>query len=71
MALLTQRGYYWHPYGSVITSEQARLNMIEYLKLPDESGGEHMVWLLLRLGRSAPPPLSKRLPFEDIVLCTS
>lgn len=69
--LLTQRGYYWHPYGSVITSEQARLNMIEYLKLPDESGGEHMVWLLLRLGRSAPPPLSKRLPFEDIVLCSS
>jgi hypothetical protein len=69
--LLTRDGFYWHPYGSVITSEKARLNMIEYLDLPDESGGENMVWLLLRLGRSAPPPLSKRLPFEEIVLCSS
>src|SRR5262245_23568361 len=28
--ILTQHGYYWHPYGSVITSEKARRNMIEY-----------------------------------------
>jgi hypothetical protein len=69
--ILTRHGFYWHPYGSVITSEKARLNMIEYLNLPDETGGENMVWLLLRLGRSAPPPLSKRLPFEEIVLCDS
>jgi hypothetical protein len=67
--VLTRRGYYWHPYGSVITSEQARRNMIEYLKLPDEAGGERMVWLLLRLGRSAEPPRSLRLPYEEIVLC--
>jgi hypothetical protein len=69
--ILTRLGYYWHPYGSVITSEKARRNMIEYLKLPDEGGGENMVWLLLRLGQSAPPPVSKRLPFEEIVLCSS
>jgi hypothetical protein len=67
--ILTRNGYYWHPYGSVITSERARLNMIQYLDLPDEAGGENMVWLLLRLGRSAPPPRSKRLPLEEIVLC--
>lgn len=68
--ILTRHGYYWHPYGSVITSEKARQNMIAYLNLPDEAGGENMVWLLLRLGRSAPPPLSRRLPFEDIMLCS-
>ena len=68
--ILTRHSYYWHPYGSVITSENARLNMIKYLDLPDEGDGESMVWLLLRLGRSAPPPLSKRLPFEEIVLCS-
>jgi len=67
--ILTDHGLYWHPYGSVITSEQARLNMIEYLDLPEEAGGRDMVWLLLRLGRSPKPPLSKRLPFEEIVLC--
>jgi hypothetical protein len=67
--LLTRHGWYWHPYGSVITSEAARQNMIDYLKLPEEAGGEDMVWLLLRLGRSPEPPVSLRLPLEEIVLC--
>lgn len=67
--LLTRHGYYWHPYGSVITSEQARLNMIDYLDLSEEKGGEDMVWLLLRLGKSRPPPRSNRLPLEEIILC--
>jgi hypothetical protein len=26
--MLTRHDYYWHPYGSVITSEKARLKMI-------------------------------------------
>jgi hypothetical protein len=67
--MLTERGIYWHPYGSVITSEDARQNMIRYLRLPEEAGGEDMVWLLLRLGRSKAPPLSHRLPLEEIILC--
>jgi hypothetical protein len=67
--MLTKHGIYWHPYGSVITSEAARLNMIRYLGLGDEQGGEDMVWLLLRLGQSKAPPLSHRLPIEDIILC--
>ena len=67
--LLTRHGLYWHPYGSVITSESARRNMIEYLRLPEESGGEEMAWLLVRLGRSPEPPLSRRLPVHDMLLC--
>ena len=66
---LTRHGIYWHPYGSVITSEDARTNMIRYLRLPEEAGGGDMVWLLLRLGRSKEPPLSHRLPLEEIILC--
>ena len=66
---LTKHGIYWHPYGSVITSEDARTNMIRYLRLPEEAGGGDMVWLLLRLGRSKEPPLSHRLPLEEIILC--
>jgi hypothetical protein len=68
---LTRHGYYWHPYGSVITSENARLNMIEYLGLPGEANGEDSVWLLLRLGRSSEPPQSRRAPIEDVLLCGS
>jgi len=69
--MLTRAGIYWHPYGSVITSEDARTNMIRYLGLGEERGGEDMVWLLLRLGRSKAPPLSHRLPREDIILCAA
>ena len=67
--MLTRHGIYWHPYGSVITSEEARTNMIRYLGLGDENGGEDMVWLLLRLGCSKEPPLSHRLPLEEVILC--
>jgi hypothetical protein len=67
--MLTRHGIYWHPYGSVITSEDARANMIRYLDLPEEGGGNDMVWLLLRLGRSRQPPRSHRLPLEEIILC--
>jgi hypothetical protein len=65
--MVTRAGYYWHPYGSVITSEAARQNMIEYFQMSDERNGEDMVWLLLRLGKSVQPPQSYRLPEEDIV----
>lgn len=67
--IVTRHGCYWHPYGSVITSEEARTNMIRYLEMSDERDGVDAVWLLLRLGRSPLPPLSHRLPLEDIVLC--
>jgi hypothetical protein len=66
--IVTRHGYYWHPYGSVITSDSARGNMIEYLRLEAESDAD-FVWLLLRLGRSQAPPLSYRLPAEEIILC--
>lgn len=66
--IVTRHGYYWHPYGSVITSDSARGNMIDYLQLKAEAPDDY-VWLLLRLGKSAAPPLSYRLPVEEIILC--
>ena len=65
---LTGHGLYWHPYGSVITNDKSRTQMLEYLGLPDESGGKNMIWLLLRMGSSAEPPKSERLPLEEILL---
>jgi hypothetical protein len=67
--IVTRHGYYWHPYGSVITSDEARTNMIRFFGMSDEQGGKDAVWLLLRLGSSLVPPISHRLPFEEIVLC--
>jgi hypothetical protein len=67
--MLTRSGYCWHPYGSVITSEDARQAMIRHMHIADEGGGSNMVWLLLRLGHSGAPPRSVRLPAEEITLC--
>jgi hypothetical protein len=66
--IVTRHGYYWHPYGSVITSDEARANMIDYFKLDAETP-DNFVWLLLRLGKSPAPPVSYRLPAEEIILC--
>ena len=67
--IVTKHGYYWHPYGAVITSDGARGNMIHNLDLKAEQP-EDYVWLLLRLGKSPAPPLSHRLPTEEIILCS-
>lgn len=66
--LLTREGAYWHPYGSVITNDKSRTEMLHNLGLPDESNGKNMIWLLLRMGYSQPPPKSERLPLESILV---
>jgi hypothetical protein len=66
--LLTEAGIYWHPYGSVITNDNARTDMLNHLGLSDEEGGNNMIWLLLRMGYSKEPPHSERLPLEDIII---
>lgn len=66
--IVTRHGYYWHPYGSVITSDEARGNMIRSFGMPAEKPDDY-VWLLLRLGKSPAPPLSYRIPTEEIMLC--
>jgi len=67
--IVTRAGYYWHPYGSVITSDSARAEMIRFFEITDEKGGTDMVWLLLRLGKSSTPPVSRRLPVEELLQC--
>ena len=66
--ILTRHGIYWHPYGSVITNDTSRNELLQHLGLPDESDGENMIWLLLRMGYSAEPPHSERLQLEDILI---
>lgn len=65
--ILTEHELYWQPYGSVITTEEARRSMLERFGLRE--GERDMVWLLVRLGASEhEPPESHRLPLEEVLL---
>jgi hypothetical protein len=66
--IITKHGLYWQPYGSIITNDEARVSMINKFNIKDERDGENMVWLLLRMGHSAPPPEAERLSFEELLL---
>lgn len=66
--IMTEQGYYWQPYGSIITNDEARQKMIHNFNITDERDGENMVWLLLRMGQSGEPVRSERLPLEEILL---
>jgi hypothetical protein len=58
----TQHGLVLQPFGSVITNPTAHARLDE--RIPP---AQEQVWLLLRLGYSAEPPLSARLPVEELV----
>jgi hypothetical protein len=58
----TGRGLVLQPFGSVITNPTAHARLDERL----ERSGDP-VWLLLRLGYSAEPPESARLPVEQVL----
>lgn len=66
--IMTKHGVYWQPYGSIITNDEARTKMIEKFEISDEKDGKNMVWLLLRMGYSAKPIESERLPIEELIL---
>jgi hypothetical protein len=50
------------PFGSVITNPTAHARLDERIERADDP-----VWLLLRLGYSAEPPASARLPVGEVL----
>ena len=66
--ILTSHGVDWHPYGSVITNDDARRSMTDKLGISEGEGGRDMVWLLVRLGCSDHEPArSRRLDLAEVV----
>lgn len=63
--LLTARGIALHPFGSVITNPRSHQ---EFCRTVGETQGDGMTWMLFRLGHSAPPPQSQRLPVSHLLL---
>jgi len=61
---LTRQGLYLQPFGSVITNATAHARMTARLEAEER---DTSVWLLLRVGYTAPPPRSLRLATDELV----
>ncbi|HJZ80672.1 MAG TPA: hypothetical protein VKD91_10005, partial [Pyrinomonadaceae bacterium] len=52
---------YIHPYGNLVTNQQAAHWMLEETRIPN-------IWLVFKIGYSAEPPKSYRRSVEEILL---
>jgi len=57
----TRLGYYLHPYGNLVTNRPVAARVEAETGLKD-------VWLAFKIGRSAPPPRSRRRSVAEILL---
>jgi len=57
---LSRRGVALHPFGTVVTNPRSHEALVRSLGI-DEADGR-MAWMLVRVGRSDPPPLAHRRP---------
>jgi len=57
---MTRFGLYIHPFGNLVTNDTARDAM-------NALTGDDNIWIVFRIGRTAPPPRSHRLAVEDII----
>lgn len=56
---MTRFGLFIHPFGNLVTNLAARSAMFQ-------ATGSQAIWIVFRLGRTAPPPRSHRLTVEAI-----
>lgn len=62
---MTKYGVYLHPFGSVITNEQANAQMTDHFKSETR---DHNLWMLLRLGYGKKPPQAQRIPLAQTII---
>jgi hypothetical protein len=62
---LTREGLYLHPFGSTITNESAHEHLRARL---GHNPAQGTLWFVMRVGASAEPPRSARLPRESILV---
>ncbi|OGV26771.1 MAG: hypothetical protein A3F18_02290 [Legionellales bacterium RIFCSPHIGHO2_12_FULL_37_14] len=62
---MTKNGVYLHPFGSVITNQEANIKMTEHFKNPNR---EHNLWMLTRLGYGEKPPVAQRRSLDDMLV---
>lgn len=57
----TRLGYFIHPYGNLVTNRPVAARVEAEIGIPD-------VWLAFKIGRSAPPPASRRRSVEEALV---
>jgi hypothetical protein len=62
---LTRHGVQLHPFGSIITNEDANARLRSRI---DHDPSQGTLWLVMRLGFSAEPPRSHRLETHELLV---
>ncbi len=58
---VTRAGYYIHPYGNLVTHRPTAARVEEDLGIRD-------IWLAFKIGRSDPPPASRRRDLDEVLV---
>lgn len=62
---MTKFGVYLHPFGSVITNQEAHTRMAEHFKSDLRKDD---LWMLVRLGSGKEPPKAQRIPLKKMMV---
>ena len=62
---MTHYGIYLHPFGSVITNEEAHAQMDDHFQNEERKND---LWMLMRLGYGESPPQAQRLPLDSMIV---
>lgn len=61
---LSARGYYLHPFGTIMSNHAAHADFLQLAEITDESRDESYLVFIFRAGTSEVPVRSLRLPYE-------
>jgi hypothetical protein len=62
---ISQQGDYLHPFGTIMSNQQAHADFLRLANVADETRESHYLVFIFRAGKSEPPVPSLRLPYEE------
>ena len=62
---VAERGYYLHPFGTIMSNHAAHRDFLKVADIHDESRERSYLVFIFRCGKSKPPHASLRIPFSE------
>jgi hypothetical protein len=66
--LVAQKGYYLHPFGTIMSNKQAHQDFLKLAGVEDESRQDKYLVFIFRCGKSSKPVPSLRIPVNEHLL---